>query len=248
MKIAHLYPEHLNLYGDFGNVLSLSKRLSWRAIEHEIVNVSLGDKHKSLFEYDLFFIGGGQDSQQEVIAQDIFSRRNEIYDLVEAEKPFLAVCGGYQLLGKYYQTSEGHQIEGLNILDIITIASPQKINAKQDRLIGNISAQLLLPLHIQTSLNSLVGFENHSGRTFIVDQRTKPLAKVIKGFGNNGEDAFEGAYYKNLIGTYIHGSLLPKNPHLADEMLWSALKNNSKYLSLLDDDLEKQAHQFALKL
>jgi hypothetical protein len=250
IKIAHLYPHHLNLYGDIGNIITFANRLKWRSIDFCIDEISLGEQVKKYKDYDLIFIGGGQDRQQEEIAADIASRRNELFDLVENNLPVLAVCGGYQLLGKYYQTSEGHEIAGLDILGIITKAPSQQKNSKQDRLIGNVSAKLLLEMQFNTELKTLVGFENHSGRTFIVDQNTKPLAQIIKGFGNNAEDVFEGAYYKNLIGTYVHGSLLPKNPHLADEILYRAIKYSGKNYSLnaLDDSFELEAHNFALKL
>jgi hypothetical protein len=185
--------------------------------------------------------------------------------------PFLAVCGGYQLLGKYYETSEGEQIAGLNILDIVTKAQRRDSGKKQKRLIGNVVADLYFPLKLAEDLNlklseykseaencfslkTVVGFENHSGQTFIEENsKTKPFAKVKTGFGNNGEDGFEGAYYKNLIGTYLHGSLLPKNPHLVDELLYQALKRRNIFLDakewlIPNDTLEAEAHERALSL
>ncbi len=255
VRIAHLYPEQLNLYGDKGNIITLTKRLEWRGIEYSVENIRIAEHNKKLSEFDLFFIGGGQDSQQFTVAKDLQIRRNEIQDLVEHDVPFLAVCGGYQLLGKSYQTSEGDEIEGLGILDVITKAKPQEQNKKQDRLIGNVYAELLIDFHIDSEIKTLVGFENHSGRTYIQGSNTKPFAKIVRGFGNNAEDEFEGAIYKNIIGTYVHGSLLPKNPHLADEIIWRTLtKMNHPYLSKfpklekLNDKLETTAHSMAASL
>jgi len=255
LKIAHLYADLLNLYGDRGNVLTLVKRLEWRLIPVIVEEIGLGEFQKKFFDYDLFFIGGGQDQQQQDVAEDLLKRANELDDCVSAGKPVLAVCGGYQLLGKSYQTSEGLDIPGLGILDIITRAKPQEQGKKQDRLIGNVCADLLIELNVKSVLNTVVGFENHSGRTYIISDRTSPLASVRTGFGNNGEDGFEGAVYKNIFGTYLHGSLLPKNPHLADELLFRALKTSKHpYLeehgTLLDlnDKLEIKAHQQASKL
>ncbi len=297
VRIAHLYPEQLNLYGDKGNIITLTKRLEWRGIEYSVENIKIAEHNKKLSEFDLFFIGGGQDSQQFTVAKDLQIRRNEIQDLVEHDVPFLAVCGGYQLLGKSYQTSEGDEIEGLGILDVVTKAKPQEQNKKQDRLIGNVYAELLMDFNIDTEIKTLVGFENHSGRTYILNSNkqclskklpdarlarseeaeltsvnerlkdecnaadgtlwtgTKPFAKIVKGFGNNAEDEFEGAIYKNIIGTYVHGSLLPKNPHLADEIIWRTLsKMNHPYLKQfpklekLNDKLETAAHSMAASL
>lgn len=255
IRIAHLYPEQLNLYGDRGNILTLSRRLEWRGLEFSVDNIKVGEHNKKLSNYDLFFIGGGQDSQQFTVAKDLQIRKNEIQNVIEAYTPFLAVCGGYQLLGQSYQTSEGDEIEGLGILDIVTKAKAQEKNKRQDRLIGNVYAELLIDLNVNHKNKTLVGFENHSGRTYINNPKTKPLAKIIHGFGNNSEDHFEGAVYKNIIGTYVHGSLLPKNPQLADEIIWRTLKNiNHSYLEKyptlqeLDDKLELTAHQFASTL
>jgi lipid II isoglutaminyl synthase (glutamine-hydrolysing) len=254
LKLAHLYSKSLNLYGDIGNILSLLMRARWRGINFEIEKIEIGDHQKSLLDFDLFFIGGGQDSQQEEVSRDLIIRRNEFISAIDLYKPMLAVCGGYQLLGNYYQDSSGHQIPGLGVLDIRTEAKLQKKGEKQSRLVGNIKAELLMPLiHSQNPLRTLVGFENHSGRTFIDSDKAKPLAKVIRGYGNNALDKFEGAYYKNLIGTYLHGSLLPKNPHLTDEILFRAILNKEKDFQpedfpSLDSGFELLAHKKALNL
>lgn len=255
LKIAHLYPDYLNLYGDGGNILALRQRCQWRNIEIELESISIGEHDKKLSDYDLFFIGGGQDSQQEKVATDIYQRRNEIKHIVEENKPILAICGGYQLMGVSYQTSDAKSLPGIGILGVETKAKPQDPNTRQDRLIGNVSAELLIDLHIDSKIKTLVGFENHSGRTYITDEKTQPLAKIVNGFGNNGEDGYEGAVYKNLFGSYLHGSLLPKNPHFADELIYLALEaKNSPLLENfvnrieLDDNLELAAHKFAQSL
>jgi len=274
LRIAHFYPDLLNLYGDFGNVLAIKRRAEWRGIEVEIVNIYKSGAKNDTKEYrdfidcDLAFIGGGQDKQQMDIAEDFLAKKQIICEAVESAMPFLAVCGGYQLLGEYYETSEAEQIEGLNILDVYTRAPKRDSGEKQKRLIGNVSAELLFPLELASKikqssnshylnskiLSTIVGFENHSGETFIkADSKTKPFARIKKGFGNNASDALEGAYYKNLIGTYLHGSLLPKNPHLVDELIYQALKRKGLNLDLeewssLDDRLELKAHEKALSL
>lgn len=255
IRIAHLYADLLNLYGDRGNILTLRSRLLWRSLPCVVDEISIGEHHKKFADYDLFFIGGGQDEQQKPVAKDLLSRASELSDAVESGKPVLAVCGGYQLLGRSYQTSAGADIPGLAVLDIETRAKPQTEGQKQDRLVGNVSAELLIAMKHKSEISTLVGFENHSGRTYIVSERTQPLAKVIRGFGNNAEDGYEGAVYKNVFGTYLHGSLLPKNPHLADELIYRSLEIAKhsyldQYPSLvgLNDRLEILAHNFATKL
>lgn len=233
----------------------MRSRLEWRSIPCIVEEITIGEHNKKFQDYDLFFIGGGQDEQQKPVAQDLILRSNELKDAVEAGKPVLAVCGGYQLLGTSYQTSTAVDIAGLGILDIETRAKPQKEGQKQDRLIGNVCADLLIDFKTDSKLKTLVGFENHSGRTYITSTKTKPLAKIIRGFGNNAEDGFEGAVYKNVFATYLHGSLLPKNPHLADEIIYRSLEasrhpylEQNRDLSLLNDKLEITAHNFATKL
>ncbi len=246
LKIAHLYPDLLNLYGDKGNVLTLAKRLEWRGIEFVFDEISVAEHGKRFADYHLFFIGGGQDSGQTIVAKDLLLRKQELGDVVEAGATVLSICGGYQLLGISYETSEAEIIDGLGILDVETKA-PRIIKGKaQDRLIGNVTAELLIDLEPRT----IVGFENHSGRTYIKANKTSPLAKIVNGYGNNGEDGYEGAIYKNLFGTYLHGSLLPKNPHFADELLRRALIYSGSGIELksLDDKLELRAHKAAIGL
>jgi hypothetical protein len=221
---------HLNIYGDNGNILALEKRAKWRGIQVEVKNISLKEQIKP-GEIDLFFFGGGQDQAQELVAKDLIKSGKGKIIKREVEKgiPLLSICGGYQLLGEYYQPHNKPKLVGAGVFPAYTEAS-------FDRMIGNIV--------IQTSFGKLVGFENHSGKTYLSDQ-AKPLGKVQKGFGNNGKDRFEGCFFQNAIGCYMHGSLLPKNPKLADWLIQKALeiKYNKKIrLNKLNDALENKAH------
>lgn len=241
LNICHLYPDLLNLYGDRGNIIAFTKRCQWRDIEAKVDNISIG--HDFYCDnYDIIFIGGGQDYDQTIIHDDLMQgKRREIINGIEAGKVFLGICGGFQLLGKYYRTISGKDIECLGALDIWT-------HEGDTRLVGNLVYEVDF-LKTQDNPGYVVGFENHSGRTYL-GQGIKPLGKVIKGHGNNGEDGFEGAVYKNTFCTYSHGSLLPKNPALADHLIMLALLN--KYpefqgLSPLDNELENLALQSLIK-
>ena len=253
LKILHLYPQHLNLYGDFGNILALKQRSAWRSIDATVDFLEPANFAKDFRDYDIVFIGGGQDAQQELVAHDFMKRKAELTEAVDNGLVILAICGGYQLLGQSYETSDGQEIPGLGILDVKTKAKPQEKSARQDRLVGNVVAKLQIKLQSKTKLKTLVGFENHSGRTYIEESsKTISLAKVTRGFGNNAVDKTEGANYKNVFGTYLHGSLLPKNPHFTDELLFRALDKQGidakEFLSELDDRIEVKAHEFALGL
>ncbi|MGB9868099.1 MAG: type 1 glutamine amidotransferase [Bacillota bacterium] len=235
LRICHLYPELMNLYGDRGNVIALVRRCAWRGVEAETVSVSLGWTG-DLRQFDLVFVGGGQDREQKAICTDFKCVKGEaIKQAVEEGVPFLAICGGYQLLGEYYQTRSGEKIPGVGVLDLFTVGGNR-------RMIGNVVALS----QIAGCQQALVGFENHSGKTYL-GPGVGPLARVVRGFGNNGEDGFEGAVYKNTVGTYLHGALLPKNPWLADWLIARALER--KYgacdLEPLDDKLELLAQQVA---
>ncbi len=236
INICHLYPDLLNLYGDRGNIISIAKRCQWRGINVNIHNISLGDNFEPE-NYDIIFLGGGQDYEQEIIQDDLIkSKGNEIKNAIEADKVFLTICGGYQLLGKYYKTWDGKEIEFLGALDLWTIGSKK-------RMIGNIVFECDL-LKSESCDGLIVGFENHSGATYL-GPSVNPLGKVVKGFGNNGEDNREGAVYKNVYCSYSHGSLLPKNPCLTDHLISLALKQKYKdFVSLqpLNDNLEETAH------
>lgn len=234
LVIGYLYGDLMNIYGDTGNIVTLKKRAEWRDIEVEVKVKSLKEKVKK-GECDLFFFGGGQDQAQELVSRDLLlsNRGKTIKEEAERGIPLLAICGGYQLLGEYYQPFEGPKLKGVGIFPAYTEAS-------HDRMIGNII--------ISSEFGELVGFENHSGKTYL--KNGNPLGKVIKGFGNNGKDKTEGCIYKNAIGCYMHGSLLPKNPKLADWLLKKALE--VKYgkeikLGSLDDSLEDKAHAEAVR-
>ncbi len=241
LNICHLYPDLLNLYGDRGNIISLSKRCQWRDIEVNVQNISIGDTF-CYDGYDIIFMGGGQDYEQTILQDDLMNnKRKGIIEAVESGKVFLAICGGFQLLGKYYRTHTGKDIECIGALNLWT-------HAGETRLIGNLVFQVDF-LKTQNHNGYVVGFENHAGKTYL-GEGVKPLGKVIKGFGNNGEDGFEGAVYKNTFCTYSHGSLLPKNPALADHLIMLALLN--KYpdfqgLAPLDDELENLTRNTLIK-
>ncbi len=233
--IGYLYGDLMNIYGDTGNIIALKRRAEWRDIEVEVKNISVGNKLKK-GDADIFFFGGGQDQQQELVAKDLtLSKGKIIKQEVERGVPLLAICGGYQLLGQYYKPHKGHKLPGIGLFPAYTVAS-------HDRMIGNIV--------INSQFGKLVGFENHSGKTYL-RKEAKPLGRVISGYGNNGEeDKTEGCIYKNAIGCYMHGSLLPKNPALADWLLQKALEvKYGKEIELkpLDDSLENKAHQSAGK-
>ncbi len=229
ISIAHLYPKLLNLYGDLGNIITLKNRCKWRNINVDFEEINIGDK---IGTHDLYFIGGGQDKQQEDVAQELYSHKAELLAQRDDGAVFLGICGGYQLFGHYYQPHDKDKLKGLSLMDAYTVAG-------KNRFIGNVTIEtdFLTP-------KTLVGFENHSGLTYL-EGDTKPLGKSIVGNGNNDSDEFEGGQYKNVFGTYLHGSLLPKNPHFADYLIELALeKRYGKKIQLpeLDDSIELATH------
>ena len=229
ISIAHFYPKLLNLYGDIGNVITLVRRCEWRGIQVEFCEINSGDK---IQDCDLYFIGGGQDKQQEEVAAELFKNKEYLHDLRDKGAVFLGICGGYQLFGHYYQPHDKERLNGVSLLDAYTVAGKK-------RFIGNVTAETEL-----VKPSTLVGFENHSGLTFLQGD-TKPLAVVSTGNGNNGKDKTEGAHFKNVFGTYLHGSFLLKNPHFADYLLELALEKRygeKIKLSKLDDTIELNAH------
>lgn len=247
--IGYLYGDLMNMYGDNGNIITLKKRAQWRDIEVEVRNISKGDKLVP-DEVDLFFFGGGQDEAQSLVAKDLETsgKGKVIKQEVERGVPLLSICGGYQLLGDYYKPHKGPKLLGISLFPAYTVAS-------FDRMIGNIVVELSgieLSKKVESEFNDqlmadnfLVGFENHSGKTYLKEGGV-PLGKVSSGFGNNGGDVTEGCVYKNAVGCYMHGSLLPKNPNLADWFLEKALEvkyGQKVRLKTLDDSLEIQAHQ-----
>lgn len=229
ISIAHLYPKLLNLYGDMGNIITLKKRCEWRGISVEIEDIGIGDTIK---EHDLYFIGGGQDKQQLDVADELFKNKEFLTKERDNGSVFLGICGGYQLFGHYYQPFYGEKLKGISLLDAYTVAGKK-------RFIGNVTVETDF-----LSPSTLVGFENHSGLTYLQGE-TKPIGKVTVGNGNNGEDKTAGARYKNVFGTYLHGSLLPKNPHFADYLIELALEKHygeKIKLSELDDTIENSTH------
>ena len=210
LTLGHLYPDQLNLYGDRGNILVLNQRCQKRGIELRVVGLGIGDA-LAPDEYDMLFIGGGQDKEQVPVAQDLHDIKGiGLWAAIEDDMPVLAVCGGYQLLAHYYRPASGPDMRGLGVFDAWTIHKGEHV----PRCIGDVA--------ISWNGSTLVGFENHGGRTYLGTAR--PLGKVLKGHGNNSEDATEGAIYRNTYGTYMHGSLLPKNPHFADHLIGLALR------------------------
>ncbi len=239
LTIAWLYPDLMSTYGDRGNIICLTKRCQWRGIEVKIVPITLERSHVSLLTCHLLFMGGAQDRQQKLAGEDFLKRKGPVVkEMVERGVPALFVCAAYQFIGHYYKPYQGKKIPGGGIFDLYT----EHPGDQAKRLIGNVVAELTHPF--THSPITIVGFENHGGRTYL-GPKMKPLAKVIKGFGNNGQDGHEGAVYKNAIGSYFHGPLLPKNPHIADWLIARALE--MKYgkkipLRELDDTLEWRAH------
>lgn len=238
LTLAHLYPAEMSVYGDRGNVIALRQRCVWRGIELQIVPVNPGDQ-VAWGTMDLAFFGGGQDSGQALIARDLLERQGVgLRNAIEDDLVLLAICGGYQLLGHYFLTHAGERLPGLGVLDIHTVGGKQ-------RMIGNsvVEAQLAA----QTV--HLVGFENHSGRTFH-GSGVRSLGRVLVGSGDNGEDRVGGAVYRNVYGCYLHGSLLPKNPQLTDHLICLALQRRygpHAQLAPLETNLELQAQQAMLQ-
>ena len=232
LKICHMYPDVLNLYGDGGNIRCLSRRLQWRGIEASVTRLPIGEQAR-LADFDLVFIGGGQDFEQQVLLEDLHRGKDrEIRAAVEDGLPFLCICGGYQMLGAYYETYDGQRCDFIGALELYTIGSPT-------RMIGNYSFRCAE----ESGGSVVVGFENHSGKTYL-GSSLRPLGRVLSGYGNNGKDGTEGARYKNVFGTYSHGPLLPKNPALCDHILLTALqrKYGTAELAPLDDRAELAAH------
>ncbi|HUD44344.1 MAG TPA: type 1 glutamine amidotransferase [Patescibacteria group bacterium] len=265
LRIAWLYPDLMSTYGDRGNIIALQKRCEWRGINVEFVPITVDSNHKLLANCDLLFMGGGEDRQQKIVSDD-FQKGNDkiLRELIEKETPGLFICGAYQFLGKYYKEADGSIVNGLGILDIYT----ENPGIKTKRLIGNMAFACHPELVSGSSChsresgnlsekipdrvgddNNIIGFENHGGRTYL-GKNVQSLGKVLTGFGNNGEDQTEGAIYKNTIGSYSHGPILPKNPQLADWLISKALEiKYKKEISLepLDDSLESQAKEAMLQ-
>lgn len=248
LTLVHLFPKLMNIYGDRGNILAFTKRCEWRGIELTYVPVDTQADFEKISTGDLFFFGGGQDHDQMRVWEEISPEKDRMTKLinerVESRAVFLLICGGYQLFGKYFLDATGHHIPGLGILDMTTVAPGSLV---KERCIGNIVIETKLPIDPKT----LVGFENHGGQTKL-GNGLQPLGKVLKGFGDNVTDGVEGCIYQNVYGCYMHGALLPKNPHFADLLISQALRvkygDPSLSLKPLNDTLEADAHKAVLKM
>lgn len=232
ITILQLYPRDMNIYGDWGNVLTLKRRLEWHGYTPIVIDYNPGDTLPD--DIDIVVGGGGQDAGQDRIQDDLLSIGEQLYKLANQGVPMLMICGMYQLFGKFFKTQDGHIIDGIGLLNIETHAGPE-------RLTGNV---------VTTSheFGEIIGYENHSGQTFLGTDVT-PLGRVIKGGGNNGQDATEGARYKNVIASYMHGSLLPKNPAIADFLIEKAItrKYDDFTPTVIDDRFAELARAVALK-
>ena len=242
LRVAHLYPRLMNIYGDRGNIMCLQHRCEARGIGFDLTELGIGDRFDA-DACDLIFAGGAQDREQRTVAEDLLrTKAGAIRDAVDGGMVMLAVCGAYQLFGRYYRDSTGADLPGAGIFDLYT----EHPGEGAHRCIGNIVIDWESP----SGKQAIVGFENHGGRTRL-GPGVRPLGRVRSGYGNNGEDRTEGAVYRNAIGTYIHGSLLPKNPVLADHVIALALERrygSDIALIPIDDHAELRAHAAALRL
>lgn len=232
ITVVQLYPHDMNIYGDWGNVLTVKRRLEWHGYKVKLLEYNQGDVFPE--DADIIMGGGGQDSGQDSIQTDLLKLAPTLQKLADDDAPMLMICGLYQLFGKFFKTQDGHIIKGIGLLDIETHAGPE-------RLIGNIVTK-------NNEFGDIIGYENHSGQTYL-GKDILPLGKVIKGAGNNGQDDTEGARYKNVIATYMHGSLLPKNPAIADFLIEKAVirKYGDFTPTVIDDRFAKLARSVALK-
>lgn len=232
ITILHLYPRDMNIYGDWGNILTLKRRLEWHGYQAHVVDYNPGDAFPD--DVDIIVGGGGQDNGQDIIQKDLLAISPRLHELAREDTPMLVICGLYQLFGKFFKTQDGRLIEGIGLLDIETVAGPE-------RLIGNITTK-------SDEFGYIIGYENHSGETTL-GRGVHPLAEVIKGAGNNGHDATEGARFHNVIGSYLHGSLLPKNPQIADFLLKKAVmkKYGDFTENVIDDRFADLAREVALR-
>jgi CobQ-like glutamine amidotransferase family enzyme len=237
IRIGHLYPEYLNIYADRGNIAVFERRAAARGHEVRVVGVSVGDALDPT-AHDLLYIGGGQDREQTMIAPDLAARAAAIREAIDADVALLAVCGGYQLLGRGYRGRDGSWLEGAGLF-------PHETAAGETRMIGDVLLESALP---EAPGKTIAGFENHAGRT-VLDASASPLGRVVAGYGNDGTSGFEGCRVGRALGTYLHGPLLPRNPWLADLLRSWALAHASgaspEPLEPLDDSLETEAHTVA---
>jgi lipid II isoglutaminyl synthase (glutamine-hydrolysing) len=239
VRLGHLYPDYLNIYADRGNIAVLAQRAAWRGHELDVVPLSVGDRIEPV-THDLLYVGGGQDREQALVARELAAKGEQVLDAAADGVAVLAVCGGYQLLGRFYRFANGDELPGVGLFPLHTIAGDR-------RMIGDI----LLDCELEPGKrHTLAGFENHAGRTYL-DDGAEPLGRVISGFGNDGTSGFEGCRVGRAIGTYLHGPLLPRNPWLADWLLAQAVAHRTggepPEFELLPDELEQQAHVVAAR-
>jgi CobQ-like glutamine amidotransferase family enzyme len=229
IRVGHLYPDYLNISADRGNIAVLAQRAAARGHELDVQAIGLADAIPA-GAIDLFYVGGGQDREQALVARDLEKKADALREAVEADAAFLAVCGGYQLLGRFYRDAAGTELPGIGLLPLHTIAGDR-------RMIGDVL------LDCAWAGETIAGFENHAGRT-ILDDGAEPLGRVLSGFGNDGESGHEGCRYRKVYGTYLHGPLLPRNPWFADRVLGDALSHagGEPELAPLADELERAAH------
>ncbi len=231
IRVGHLYPDYLNIYADRGNIAVLARRAGWRGHELEVEPVSVGDELRP-GAHDLLYVGGGQDREQALVAQDLAARQDAVLEAFAGGAALLAVCGGYQLLGRGYRGFSGEDLPGVGLF-------PHETVAGERRMIGDVL------LDCEWAGRTLAGFENHAGRTRL-DLGAEPLGRVLSGFGNDGESGYEGCRLDRAIGTYLHGPLLPRNPWLADWLLAQALAHatggEAPVFEPLEDELEAEAH------
>jgi CobQ-like glutamine amidotransferase family enzyme len=231
--VGHLYPDYLNIYADRGNIAVLARRAAWRGHELDVRSVSMGEALRP-GEHDLLYVGGGQDREQALVAEDLVTKGHALLAAVANGTALLAVCGGYQLLGRSYRDFHGEDLAGMGLFPLDTVAG-------ETRMIGDV----LLECELEPGVRrTLAGFENHAGRTTL-DPGTEPLGRVVAGFGNDGESGWEGCRVGRAVGTYLHGPLLPRNPWFADWLLAQALAHRlgeAPELEPLPDELEHEAH------
>jgi lipid II isoglutaminyl synthase (glutamine-hydrolysing) len=236
IRVGHLYPDYLNIYADRGNIAVLARRAAWRGHELEVESIGLGDTVEPGAQ-DLLYIGGGQDREQALVAQDIAGKGQSLREAATGGAAVLAVCGGFQLLGRFYRDRSGAELPGAGVLPLHTIAGDR-------RMIGDV----LLECELEPGERwTLAGFENHAGRT-ILEDGAEPLGRVVAGFGNDGSSGFEGGRAGRVVGTYLHGPLLPRNPWLADWLLAQAIAHRTGEVPAfesLSDELEADAHSVA---
>ncbi len=232
IRVGHLYPDYLNIYADRGNIAVLAARAGARGHVLDVAGVSVGDG-VPVGDVNLFYVGGGQDREQALVTGDLAGKAEPLREAVERGAAFLAVCGGYQLLGRFYRDVKGRELPGIGLLPLHTVAGPR-------RMIGDVL------LECEWAGHTLAGFENHAGRTYL-DEGAQPLGRVVAGFGNDGESGFEGCRWRRVYATYLHGPLLPRNPWFADHLLSEALAHatggDPPALEPLGDELEAEAHR-----